>query len=195
LPGLQSVFNNWNISGSWGAVKRWGEMMRRITRVTLAVIVIFTAVSGCGKDAVPDPRSPFPIPQFSFRDVPGVTAQEIAAIEVLQQEHSAFIYGMTLNTEAFLIKSGESVTDNVVGGYSALLCQWLTGLFGIPFEPVIFDRNDLLLGLENGKIDFSGDLTITDERRQNHFMTGTIAERSLKEYKIEGAPPIADILN
>jgi PAS domain S-box-containing protein len=123
----------------------------------------------------------------SFKDIPGITAQEIAAIEALQKEKETFNYGMTLNTETFLTKSGE------IDGFSSLFCKWLSNLFGIPFKPAIYERSSLLAGLESAEIDFTGDLTITDERRKTHFMTGTIAERLLKAFKIEGTPPIADI--
>jgi PAS domain S-box-containing protein len=123
----------------------------------------------------------------SFKDIPGLTNEEIAAIEALQKEHSTFKYAMTLSTEAFLTKDGE------VGGFSSLLCQWLTDLLGIPFKPEIYERNNLLHGLESKEIDFTGDLTISDERKKKYLMTGTIAERSLKAFKIEDAPSIADV--
>jgi hypothetical protein len=40
----------------------------------------------------------------------------------------------------------------------------LSGLFGIPFEPEIYDWDDLMDGLASHEIDFTGDLTATPER-------------------------------
>ena len=94
----------------------------------------------------------------SFRDVPGVSEDEIIAVEALQRQSSSFVYGMTLSTESF----GE---NGVVQGFSALFCEWLTDLFDISFVPAVYEWGDLVFGLQNGSIDFTGDLTPTDERR------------------------------
>jgi signal transduction histidine kinase/DNA-binding NarL/FixJ family response regulator len=123
----------------------------------------------------------------SFRDVPGITSEEITAIEALQKTHSSFKYAMTLSTETFVKENGE------IGGYSALFCEWLSNLFGIQFKPEIYELNNIFNGLESKEIDFTGDITISDERRKNHFMTSTISERSLKVFKIKGTPAIAEI--
>jgi hypothetical protein len=83
--------------------------------MTLAVISIFLVFSGCDKPDVPvDPdMSPF----ASFHDIPGITTEEIAAIEDLRQKYESFSYGMTLSTESFIKE------DNDIGGYSALFCE------------------------------------------------------------------------
>ena len=164
--------------------------------VALTVIIILAAVLACGRDAVSpvDPAgavSPF----ASYRDIPGVTAQEIAAIEALQRENRVFIYGMNHTTEAFPIYSSQDNEGGIyaVGGYAVRLCEWLTALFNMPFKPVIYGYRDLLSGLENDEIHFTGDLMPTDERRETHFMTGTISDRSLKTFQIAGVPSVAEI--
>jgi PAS domain S-box-containing protein len=133
----------------------------------------------------------------SFRDVPGVTAEEIAAIEALQDRYTHFVYGTDHTTEAFPVYSGQEdeVGGYVIGGYAARLCGWLTDLFGIPFVPTLYtdDWDNLLAEFEIGNVHFMGDLMPTEERRKNHFMTGTIAERSLTAYQIAGRSSIAEI--
>jgi signal transduction histidine kinase/CheY-like chemotaxis protein len=126
----------------------------------------------------------------SFRDVPGVTGDEIRAIEDLQKEYGSFVYGMTLTTETFV----DSLSSNgEIKGYAALFCEWLTGLFDIPFKPSLYNWGDLFAGLASGDIDFTGDLMATEERRQILFMTDPIAERSLKYFQIAGRPNIYEI--
>jgi PAS domain S-box-containing protein len=57
------------------------RLIKRTARALLAVAIILAAAAGCDKNSVPaesrDAASPF----ASFRDVPGVTAEEIAALE------------------------------------------------------------------------------------------------------------------
>jgi signal transduction histidine kinase/DNA-binding response OmpR family regulator len=122
----------------------------------------------------------------SFRDVPGVTEDEIKDIEALRKQTGSFVYGMTTGTESFS-------ANGVIGGFSALVCEWLTGLFGIPFKLVIYEWGDLVKGLETGEVDFSGDLTPSDERRKTYFMTGAIAQRTIKYFRIKDSQPLAEI--
>ena len=142
-------------------------------------------LAGCAKSPETDFRH---YPKYaSFRDVPGVTEDEIRAIETLQKQTGVFIYGMPLSTEAFKGEDGE------VGGFAALFCEWLTELFGIPFQPELYEWLDLLDGLETGTVSFSGELTSTPERVKIYHMTDAIASRLLKYYRIEGGKPLADI--
>ena len=61
----------------------------------------------------------------SYHDIPGVTEEEIDAIEKIKERRGEFAYGMNYSTEAF-------IDDGVVGGYSALFCELLSELFEIP---------------------------------------------------------------
>ena len=123
----------------------------------------------------------------SYRDIPGITIIEIAAIEDLKRQKSEFILGMIPSTETF------EDADGNLKGYYALLCEWLTGLFGIPFVLKHYSWNGLLDGLASGEIDFTGDLTANDERRRTYIMTGAVSQRSLKYFRIEGSAPISEI--
>ena len=126
-------------------------------------------------------------PYASFRDVPGVTEDEIKAIEAFQRQGISFVYGMTPNTETFYAE------DNNIKGFAALFCTWLTEFFGIPFKPAIYEWEDLIAGHETGEVDFSGELTPTDERRKTYFMTDAIIARPIKYIRIEGSPPLSEI--
>jgi len=70
----------------------------------------------------------------SFRDVPGISNEEIAAIEniktmLVQSGKNSFVYGMIPDSNVFFNTNGE------ISGYTVFLCEWLTELFGFPFVP------------------------------------------------------------
>jgi len=124
----------------------------------------------------------------TFRDVPGITENEIRAIEALQKENESFIYGMPLSVEAFENKNGE------IRGFSALYCEWMTQLFEIEFKPKLYsDMQTLQAGLATGEIDFTGELTENEERLKIYHMTTAIASRILKYFRISNSQPLNEI--
>ena len=124
---------------------------------------------------------------ISFKNIPNITKEEIKEIEVLQNEYNYFIYGMSLSTEAFQNERGN------VSGYAALLCEWLSDVFGILFQPRLYDRLDLFKGLESGEINFTGEITPTAERSNMFHMTSNIALRPIKIFRIAGNKPLDEI--
>jgi len=124
----------------------------------------------------------------TYRDIPGVTDEEIRSIETLREKRPRFVYGMLSTTEMFV---GE---DGRIEGFAALFCDWLSRLFGIPFKPAVYNWGDLIAGLKSNEIDFTGELTATDERRKSYFMTDAIAERWIKSFRLEGSKPIIEII-
>jgi signal transduction histidine kinase len=78
---------------------------------------------------------------------------------------------MTEGTEAFE-RGGE------IRGFSALVCEWLSGFIGIPFKPAIYEYNDLISGLADGSINFSGDIINNEDNRKSYYMTSAIALRN-----------------
>jgi len=143
-----------------------------------------TVISGCSDTPVSQTESAYIF--SSYRDIPGITAVEIAAIEDLKKQKNQFIIGVLPTTDAFTDDDGE------IRGYYALLCEWLSGLFGIPFVPKHYSWMGLLDGLASGEVDFAGDLTANDERRRTYIMTGAISQRSLKYFRLEGSPPFSE---
>ncbi|MDR1837962.1 MAG: transporter substrate-binding domain-containing protein [Treponema sp.] len=156
--------------------------MNWTVRIASAILVIL--LLSCGNNVSLQSDSKFPY--TSFRDIPGVTKDEIVAIETLQKQYDSFVFGMTPGTELFSV-------DGITGGFSALFCEWLTGLFEIPFVPAAYEWIDLITGLKTGEIDFSGDLTPSEERHKTYFMTSAIAQRTLKYYRIKNNPPLLEI--
>jgi PAS domain S-box-containing protein len=109
----------------------------------------------------------------TYRDIPGVTEEEIAAIEAFKAEGRSFSYGSMKTTEAFKLQDGANA------GFSALLTALLTELFGIPFIQKELGWDAEKSGIDNMTLDFASDMTPTPERMKIYFMSHSIAERSL----------------
>jgi len=158
----------------------------------LAIIPILTVFSSCINDtstaSLPQStvmESPF----ASFRDIPGVTAEEISAIEWLKRSNMFFSFGMALSTEAFLYENGIS------GGYAVLLSEWLSRLFGIWFNLEILNWVEISERLNSGKMDFSLHLMPNEENKKKYFMTDVIAHRQFISFRLEGSRSIDQILD
>jgi PAS domain S-box-containing protein len=174
-----------NCNGIFSGITSW-SLGNYIFIKLLLITVLLTALSACDHDE----RISLGLPSLNanpfatFRDIPGITEQEIADIELLQNKYRSFIYGMPPTTEAFFV-------NDEVRGFSALFCEWLTSLFHINFRTAIFSWGDMIAGLERTDIDFTGDLMATNERRAVYFMTDDIAERSLALFRTADAPPLS----
>ena len=157
------------------------------TRSLILGILSLACVFSCDPSTFQEKgRKQYPV-YTSLESIPGVTGEEIAAIEKLRQAKRAFVFGMNPSTEFFIEEDGS------IGGYAALLCDWLTTLFGMPFKPAEYEWDDLLAGLESHAIDFTGEMTATPERRAVYFMTDAIAERTIKFMRIKGEEALSKI--
>ncbi len=146
--------------------------IREITRLLPAICLILL-FCGQAQAGVEGRREVL----HDFRDIPGITAEEISAVEALKQRYPSLTYGMLNTTETFMRD------DGTIGGYSALLCAWLSDLFEITFVPRVYDWDTLITGFEQGKIDFTGELTATPERREKYLMTDTFTERAIMAFR------------
>jgi PAS domain S-box-containing protein len=151
------------------------------------IALLITVFSACGKTS--KEQFDAAIKNLSFRDIPGVTQNEISAIEALQKKYGFFTCGVNLNTDSFYDKNGE------LSGFGILFYEWLSGVFGIPFKPVLYEWGGSQRRIESGEIDFTIELSDTPERRAAFFMTSPLAQRPLKVYQIEGAQPIGALIN
>lgn len=71
-------------------------------------------------------------PEAPFAIIPGVTATDIARIrEIRKARPDGLIYGMMNSDESFVADDGR------VGGFTRLLCERLSRLFGIRFVPAL----------------------------------------------------------
>jgi PAS domain S-box-containing protein len=156
---------------------------------TLVFVVVIIISAGCGKaDVEAQLQNPF----TSFQDIPGVTEEEIKAVEALKGRYDHFAYGMMMSTEAFLKGNGEG------GGYAALLCEWLTELFDIRFQLEIYAPNELIPKLNAGEIDFAGNVRATnvraaEEYERIYYITDTIMERQYKRMRLAGSRSLNQI--
>jgi PAS domain S-box-containing protein len=164
---------------------RWAS---RIIPAALAIIFIFSAISACiNTAAYPEKSNNTEYPFTSFLDIPDITKEEIESIAALQRQTDVLIYGTTPNTESFINNDGE------ISGFTAMLCDWMTDMFDIKIKPRMYSWGGLLEGLETGEVDFTGELTSTEERRKIYFMTSAISERVIKYFRLENRLSFAEI--
>jgi signal transduction histidine kinase/DNA-binding NarL/FixJ family response regulator/HPt (histidine-containing phosphotransfer) domain-containing protein len=139
-------------------------------------------LGGCGGSAQKNDDKAYPVYTF-YRDIPGVTDEEIQSVENLRNQVSGFSYGMIFSTEAFYY----TADPHVIGGYAVRFCQWLTDLFGIPFIPRLYTSDALTEDLENRVLDFTGELTQL-EGDKRYYMTDPIARRVYKTFRVSDNP-------
>jgi len=155
---------------------------KQVGFLVVAGIILTAVFSGCSwHHTESDDGAIF----TSFRDIPGVTDAEVVAIEELRSRRESFVYGVNFGIEAFG-KDEES-------GFSALFCEWLSQLFDMPFIPQTVEWDELIRGLENGTIDFTGELTANEERRKKYLMTDDIAQRQIVYVRLENSVPLQEI--
>ena len=152
----------------------------------LIAVLLPMPISGCGR--APEYQLHEPVMFTSFRDVPGVTEEEIRAIEELQQQGRTLIYGMPHSTEAFENEHGE------IRGFAAKFTEWLSELFGLEIKPRLYEWLDLLDALETGEVSFTGELTQNPARMEIYHMTSAIATRPLKYFSLINSKSHAEIM-
>ncbi|MDR2542557.1 MAG: transporter substrate-binding domain-containing protein [Treponema sp.] len=153
----------------------------------ICILLFFTFLINCGCAKQSIVHSGLAFNYISFRDVPGITAEEIAKIEVVMANRQFFSYALLPSTEAYLNSNGE------IRGFAAFVCEWLSDFYGIPFVLEIVSWDELQEGLQNGKIDFTHDLTSTEERLQTFSMTGSVAQRPIMYFRLSNSQPISEI--
>jgi len=158
---------------------------KRVIYTAPCIVFLVVMVCACGNSAVNRAanQNTASFPFSSFRDIPGVTEDEIYAIESLKKRTDRLVYSVPPGTETFFTESGE------IEGYTALLCDWLTSLFGIRFQPEIMEWGEIIAQLETGGVDFTN-MMPTNERLKIYFMTAPIAVHSLKIMRIEDSMPL-----
>ena len=139
---------------------------------------------------------PFSVPAFaeaakpviaSFRDVQGITPEEIAAIKALQQKGEPLIFGMTPSTDSF------TCDDGTVIGVSARMAEWFSDFFGVKVIARNYPWKELMDGLDDGTIAITGELSPTPLHLATYFMSSPIDERANRAYGLRTSDPLATI--
>ncbi|MCL2636795.1 MAG: transporter substrate-binding domain-containing protein [Oscillospiraceae bacterium] len=157
----------------------------RLLCVFLSIIIFSAVFSGCNTAEDNSGKSTV---YTSYKDIPGLSANDINELEELLSRKSSFTYAMLESTETFYDENGE------IAGYTVLVCDWLSELFGVEFVPAILPWEELISGLETEQIDFSGTLTATEARlEQGYFMTSPIAMRWVEYFRIADSEPLTEI--
>ena len=163
------------------------KVMRKSLLVVSCVVMCTAALASVGCSGKPNEKV-FDISAIrSYRDIPGVTAEEIAAIESLRKNNISFVYGMAPSTEAFTDENGDT------RGYAALFCEWMTKLFGIRFDLRILEWAELTEKLNLGEVDFSVYFLSGNEKPENYFVSDLIAQRQFMVTHLAGNPSISQI--
>jgi PAS domain S-box-containing protein len=122
-----------------------------------------------------------------YKSIPGVTQDEIYAIETIKAKYGKLTYGTMRGSEAF------EREDGAADGFAIKFSDMLTDIFGIKFEHRFYDWNNLLKDLNNKELDFAGEISATPERRRRYFMTGALYERTIKIFTPLNAPDVREI--
>jgi signal transduction histidine kinase/CheY-like chemotaxis protein/HPt (histidine-containing phosphotransfer) domain-containing protein len=123
-----------------------------------------------------------------YLEVPGVTREEMDAIERVRAEGRTLVFANERSSELF------RTVDGKLGGAGVLIASWLTDFFGVEVEPAIVPWRGIVTGLEDGTVDFTAEMNPTPERRGVFHMTSPIGERSVQYMRMPGARPFSEIL-
>ena len=149
--------------------------MSKEAKRPVALLLVFCAaiglLAGCLSESISITDDVFSI--SSYREIPQITDDEIEAVEALISSRQSFSFGSFLSKEIFVLPDGS------YAGFTPAFCELLSSLFGIPFIPELYDWDVLKSGIDDGTIDFTGEMTPTEERRQSYFMSYPIAQRTL----------------
>ena len=159
------------------------KQLKKIIRLLIIVIVLLGILMSFINAAKTTDKT---INYTTYKNIPGVTEEEIDVIEKAKKTVSFFTYGMTMSTECF------RNDDNITIGFADIYCQWLTKLFDIKFKPVIYMWDELIKGISDHSISFTGEIA-TD--MDGYYRTDAIAERRIKFISSEGAEKLKMLSN
>ena len=157
-------------------------MLLRLAAIALAAALVFAGVAGCQPELARPSNTEL---VASYHDIPGITDDEAAAVAEIRAAGVPLIYASSRSTELF------ERQDGTLGGYTVLLCDWLSEFFEIPFQPAIQGLGAMLENLGSGEICFAT-LSATPERREAYYMAD-IAQRFIVMLRTEGSQSLAAI--
>ena len=117
-----------------------------------------------------------------FRKIPGVTPEEIAAIEAIQAEGHALHFATFRSGEAIVNRRGRK------GGFLINFATALSNMLGIEITHEYVGRRVMTERLQSGYVDLSCEVPYTEADRQSLIMTTPIFERRIKAYALKERP-------
>ena len=122
-------------------------MQRRRINIFPAFMSLILCIAAILSTAVSALASATPgFPYATYRDIPGVTQEEIEQIEQIKGMRDSLTLSSSYSTELYESENG------IAAGYLAMLCEHLSQLFGIPFSPNILPA---MADAENTETDFT----------------------------------------
>ena len=151
-------------------------MTSRIQKTILFLFlgVLLVSFWGCTEERIPPGATHTFAEITDFREIPGLTQEEIAAIEKLIASRKSFSATIMIGSDSFYAENGE------LDGFSRQMYEWLSGVFKIPFTPVVAEWNKLLDGLESLNYDFSVDIPTQWRDEGRYYATDAIVERGVR---------------
>ncbi|MDR2668441.1 MAG: transporter substrate-binding domain-containing protein, partial [Desulfovibrio sp.] len=157
----------------------------RFLSVCFLLAFFLAAGSFLAAVASPDEKdSSFPA---NFRDIPGITQEEIQALEKVIAKRKTFTYGVMEGSESFYQDDGS------LDGYTVTLIELMSKLFGVSFEIKICEWNVLRQGIRDRSIDFSGDFDPDNFNAQRLMVSRAVRERSVKFISRAADLPLSEI--
>lgn len=141
-------------------------------------------VSGCENDPAPR-KAPPAITHYT--QIPGITQEEINALEALKKEHPTLSFGMALTTEAFYGQKGKP------DGFLRLVAEHFESLLDMPVQPKVEEWDALIEALHSHRLDLTGELSPTPERQQKYLMTSPFVNRIFKTFTNRNSQPLSAI--
>ena len=148
---------------------------RKISALLLLFVISINILAGCSAPSLHHENQEF-AGTFIFYDIPGITAEEIEAIESFIAANVTFRCATIPGTNCFYTE------DGTLQGFSPLVFEWLSDVFQIQFEPVVVQWNFLLEGLESRDYDFSVDIPTKWRNDPNYYVTDAIVEHGMRLY-------------
>ena len=153
-------------------------MRKKQTSLSISILLLVAFVlfcfSGCSDSEKNTVTFSEYVPIENFRDIPDITAEEIAEIEAIIASRDSFSCVVMADSECFYDENGQ------LQGFTPLVCEWLTDIFGVRFEPSVVPWNEQLDGLLSKKYDFSMDIPQRWSTDTQFYMTDAVAERGMR---------------
>ena len=113
-----------------------------------------------------------------FGDIPGVTAEEIAAVERIRNSRERLEIAAVHSSDSFHAETGG------IGGFTALLGEHLSDLFGITFEVKLYERDELMKRIDSYESDFTCEIPASYEPKWQYVMADLGVERIASTFRL-----------